>query len=97
MQGQSISYATEKAKSILLRAGWRDYGGQPADNQSIQHHSSSTDFSIITSADDVFIFCLTEPIFFHREVIRNVGEKRLHIFDASVDVTLNAFHLFLTH
>ena len=38
-----------------------------------------------------------ELIFFHGDVIRDIGEKGLHVVDASVDVTLNAFHLFLAH
>jgi len=43
----------------------------------------------------VFIFYLTESIFFHRDVIRDISEKGLHVLDASVDVTLNLFNLLL--
>jgi hypothetical protein len=35
----------------------------------------SADFFIITSGDDVLIFYLTKSIFFHGEVIRDIGEK----------------------
>ena len=57
----------------------------------------SADFSIITSGDDVPIFYLTKSLFFHRGVIRDIGEKGLHVLDASVDVTLDALHLLLAH
>ena len=73
MQEQSVSYAAEKAGGILLRPALRDYGGQVA--HSIRHHSSSAEFSISTSEDDTFIFYLTESIFFHGDVIRDIGEK----------------------
>jgi hypothetical protein len=55
----------------------------------------SAEFSIITSEDDVFIFYLTESIFFHWDVIRDIGEKGLHVFDASVDVSFDLFNLLL--
>ena len=35
----------------------------------------SAEFSIIASKNGVFIFYLTEPIFFHGDVIRDIGEK----------------------
>ena len=35
----------------------------------------SAEFSIITSGDDVLIFYLTESIFFHGDVIRDIAEK----------------------
>ena len=57
----------------------------------------SADFSIIAPEDDVFVFYLTESIFLHGDVIRDISEKGLHILDASVDVTLHALHLFLAH
>ena len=57
----------------------------------------SAEFPIITSGGDVFVFYLTESIFFHWCIIRGIGEKGLHVLDASADVTLNAFHLFLAH
>jgi hypothetical protein len=57
----------------------------------------STNSSIITPQGDTLIFYFTESIFFHGDVIRDIGEKRLHVLDASVDVTLHPFHLFLTH
>ena len=44
----------------------------------------SADFFIITSRDDMLIFYLTESIFFHGGVIRDINEKGLHILDASV-------------
>jgi hypothetical protein len=62
---------------------------------SIQHHSSSAGFSVIASEDDAFIFYLTESIFLQRDVIRDIGEKGLHIFDASSDVSFNLFNLLL--
>jgi hypothetical protein len=43
----------------------------------------------------MFVFYLTKSIFFHGDVIRNITEKGLHVLDASVDVTLNPFNLFL--
>ncbi len=43
----------------------------------------------------MFILCLTESIFFHGDVIRDIGEKGLHIFDASPDVSFNLFNLLL--
>jgi len=55
----------------------------------------SADFSKIASGNDLFIFYLTESIFFHGDVIRDIAEKGLHVFDASVDVTLNPFNLLL--
>jgi hypothetical protein len=60
MQEQRIFYAAEKA------------GGRA---QSVQHHLSSAEFSIITFKDDISIFYLTESIFFHWDVIRDIGEK----------------------
>jgi len=39
----------------------------------------------------MFIFYLAEPIFFHGDVIRDIHKKGLHVFDASVDVTLMPF------
>lgn len=56
----------------------------------------SADFSIITSGGDVLIFYFLKPIFFHGDVVRDINEKGLHILDASADVALDAFHLFLT-
>jgi len=35
----------------------------------------SADFFIIASEDDVLIFYLCKPIFFHVDVIRDIGEK----------------------
>ena len=100
-----VSVKKQTAERILLRPALRDYGGQVAPayaeasegKHSVQHHSRSADFFIITSGDDVFIFYLAKPIFFRGDVIRDINEKGLHVFDASVDVTLNAFHLFLAH
>ena len=64
----------QRAERILLRSLFC-YGGQVADSQSIRHHSRSAEFSIITSVDDVFIFYFTESIFFHRDIIRDIGKK----------------------
>jgi hypothetical protein len=36
----------------------------------------------------MFIFYLTKSIFFHWDFVRDIGEKGLHVLDASVDVTL---------
>ena len=41
------------------------------------------------------IFYLTESIFFHGDVIRNIGEEGLHIFDASPDVSSDLLNLLL--
>jgi len=55
----------------------------------------SAEFSIITSKNDVFVFYLTESIFFHGDVIQDIGEKGLHIFDASSDVSSDLLNLLL--
>ena len=47
------------------------------------------EFSVIASEDDVSIFYLTKSTFFPGDVIRDIGEKGLHILDASVDVVGN--------
>ena len=43
----------------------------------------------------MFIFYLTEPIFFHGDVIRDIGEKGLHVFDAPPDVSFDLINLLL--
>jgi hypothetical protein len=43
----------------------------------------------------VFIFYLTESIFFHGDVIRDISKKGLHIFDASSDVSFDLFNPLL--
>jgi hypothetical protein len=43
----------------------------------------------------VFIFYFTESIFFHRDIIRDIGKKGLHIFGASPDVSFDFFNLLL--
>jgi hypothetical protein len=40
----------------------------------------------------MFVFYFTEPIFFRGDVIRDINEKGLHVFDASVDVTFDLFN-----
>jgi hypothetical protein len=35
----------------------------------------STEFSVVAPEDNMFIFYLTESIFFHGDVIRDIGEK----------------------
>jgi hypothetical protein len=58
---------------------------------SIQHHSSSADLSLITSEDDMLIFYLTNPIFFHGDVIRDTGEKGVRSVYKKVETIDNDF------
>jgi hypothetical protein len=55
----------------------------------------STNSSIIAPEAHQFILYLTEPIFFHRDVLRHICEKELHIFDPSSDVSFDLFNLLL--
>jgi len=57
----------------------------------------STNFSIIAFEAHPFVFYLAEPALVQGNVIRNIGEKGVHIFNTPVDIPLYAFHLFLTH
>jgi hypothetical protein len=43
----------------------------------------------------MFVFYLTESIFFHGDVIRDIAEKGLHILDAPSDVSFDLFNLLL--
>jgi hypothetical protein len=75
-------------------------GGEEGYAECIQHHSTSADFFIIASGNDMLVFDLAEAIFFHGKVIRDIDEKGLHVFDASAgrsprDV-VEFCHLFFT-
>jgi len=53
----------------------------------------STDFPKIAPEAYPIILHLTKPILLYRDVIPQIHQKRLHILDTSLDVSLNIFNL----
>jgi hypothetical protein len=75
-----------------------DFGIIPAGfNATLEFLTGFTHLSEIAPHAYPLILDLAEAILLHRDVAHPIAQKRLHVLDASPNVSLHAFHLHLGH